>query len=188
MRFAFISLQLSLLVLGAAAGELRHEATDDFKVIAESLSMPDDLNGFHHIGDDGVMRVFNEAGKVVDYAPLTRDQLLDFITTHQSILTPAEQDHLTQLWSAADGSQVSMEQIWQPPKDLLPKMLVDQKEHGLKQKQQLVNTTPVVPPAGLQKRRPEYCKRFRCKYAADCRLVDCLNCYHYDGSDYGTCG
>ncbi|PGH36556.1 hypothetical protein GX50_00593 [[Emmonsia] crescens] len=172
MRFASLSLHLGLVGLCAAAGV---QVMNDVNALAES--MPTDPNGFQHIGDDGVMRSFNEAGQVMGYARVNRDGLLGFIADRKSILTPEEKAHLTELWSAVDSSQVNTEQIWQPSKELLPAVL----------KQQLVDKSPVKPSAGLQKRRPLYCKRFSCRYNTDCKTVGCLTCTHVGRLEVGSC-
>lgn len=120
------------------------------------------------------------------YARLTLDQLLDIIET--SPLSPGEKEYLAQQWSAADSPQVSMEQIWQPPKDLLPLRFAEPERFKLEmeqQQQQQSAKTPIV--SSMLKPLPEWCKRHMCYRHEECKFLGCFHCMFYPQSPYGDC-
>ncbi|KKZ64390.1 hypothetical protein EMCG_09629 [[Emmonsia] crescens] len=205
MQFSFLSLLLALgfglCVVGGGAGVLGHEPQSndnvnnnenqvDLRGLAENARLPNDPKGFNHIGDDGILRSFNEEGEVIGYTRLTHDQLLDIIET--SPWSPGKKEYLAQQWSAADSPQVSMEQIWQPPKGLLPLRFAEPERFRLKreqqQQQQQQQQSAKSPTVSLMlKPLPEWCKRHMCYRHEECKFLGCFHCMFYSQLPYGDC-
>ncbi|PGH33786.1 hypothetical protein GX50_03355 [[Emmonsia] crescens] len=128
-----------------------------------------DPDGFLHVGDDGVMRSLSAAGAVLDYALLTRDQLQGIISIPS--YTSEEKKHLSQLWSAVNTSQVSVEQLRSPPKELLPTLLM------------LAENQPLEPPPSsspISVRAPKGLSAAGCAIRLCSRSTQCMkhrNCY-----------
>ncbi|OJD10245.1 hypothetical protein AJ78_08669, partial [Emergomyces pasteurianus Ep9510] len=140
---------------------------------------------FEHIGNDGISRIFNEAGEVVGYTRLTRDQLLAEVAT--SPLTEQEKKHQIQLWNKIDSSQVSIQQIYHPSEDLLPPMMADSEGSSLEleiSKQQIANVLVPRTPRGWQDR----CKKIRCVSSSACWEEKCFACKKVGRNILGYCG
>ncbi|KLJ06115.1 hypothetical protein EMPG_10452 [Blastomyces silverae] len=95
----------------------------DVHELLETLNAPQ--NGFGHLGGDGVFRVFDKNGTVIDYLALDNGQINDMIDG--SGRKEKDKDHMRKVLDGVDGTEVSLQQIWEPPEHLLPPRLKDPK-------------------------------------------------------------
>ncbi|KAG5294060.1 F-box domain-containing protein [Histoplasma capsulatum G186AR] len=143
---------------------------------------------FHHIGNDGILRVFNEAGEVIDYAHPSIDELKTMIEI--SPLSPEERHSMLNVWSGMDNVQISMEQIWQPPRDLLPLKLADPEAFAREvknRKQQPARYQSSKPNPLLQREAPGRCQEVGCHKSELCWYSRCTYCLFVGASILGTC-
>ncbi|EEH35484.1 hypothetical protein PAAG_06531 [Paracoccidioides lutzii Pb01] len=140
-----------------------------------------DPNGFSHIGDDGVLRSFNGDGEVISYERLDKEQLSNLASWYPE---PEHRDHLHDVWKDANSSTVSMEQIWNPPKELLPVVL---KQPQLRRRAGVTKKREA--PNGLNHSDGENinCLILSCYSDGECIVWGCRNCRHYDEFFSGYC-
>ncbi|PKX91118.1 uncharacterized protein P174DRAFT_463260 [Aspergillus novofumigatus IBT 16806] len=111
-----------LVVLGlmatsslAAPKKAAQEGISAFEAMAKLKSGP---HVYVHIADDGVARAYDENESVIDYVPLTNDQLKQLLA---NLPEPwkKEADHLHTVFDDVDGRQVTDEkQLLDPPAEL----------------------------------------------------------------------
>lgn len=145
-----------------------------------------DPAGFQHIGNDGILRYFNGAGKVINYVRLTRDQMLADVAA--SPLPLQEKLRLAQLWDGTDASQVSAKQIWQPSKDVLPLRFAD--PEAFKQEVEKRNQKRAKTPASAGKvirDVPDYCSEHECLNTEECWHHNCFACKFFGRRPIGKC-
>ncbi|OAX77721.1 hypothetical protein ACJ72_07977, partial [Emergomyces africanus] len=150
----------------------------DLRELTENMHISTNPRGFDSIGDDGVLRYFDEAGQVLDYIRLNRDQLLAVLNTYP--FTENERKRLTKVWGATNSSQVSWDQIWQST-DLRTPHSADTESDGLKQdpdrdevqQQEELWVTSHFPPGAL---KPSWCNRIKCFDHNECELHECFHC------------
>jgi hypothetical protein len=103
----------------AAPGLAAQEGISAFDTIAKLKSVP---LGYVHIADDGVARAYDENESVIDYVPLTNDQLKQLLKNLPEAWRK-EADHLHAVFDGVDGRQVTDEkQLLDPPAELRSQM------------------------------------------------------------------
>ena len=96
----------------AAPGLAAQEGISAFEAMGKLKSVP---QGYVHIAHDGVARVYDENESVIDYIPLTNDQLKKLLV---NLPEPwkKEADHLHAVFDGVDGRRVTDEkQLLDPP-------------------------------------------------------------------------
>ncbi|KAF4260929.1 hypothetical protein CNMCM8057_002007 [Aspergillus fumigatus] len=99
----------------AAPGQAAREGISAFEAIG-NLKSGDHV--YVHIADDGVARAYDENESVIDYIPLTNDQLKQLL---RNLPEPwkKEEDHLHAVFNGVDGRDVMDEkQLLDPPAEL----------------------------------------------------------------------
>ncbi|KAG2016647.1 hypothetical protein GB937_006125 [Aspergillus fischeri] len=103
----------------AAPGLAAQEGISAFDAMAKLKSVP---LGYVHIADDGVARAYDENESVIDYVPLTNDQLKHLLKNLPEAWKK-EADHLHAVFDGVDGRQVTDEkQLLDPPAELRSQM------------------------------------------------------------------
>ncbi|KAH3159875.1 hypothetical protein KXW80_005757 [Aspergillus fumigatus] len=99
----------------AAPGQAAREGISAFEAIG-NLKSGDHV--YVHIADDGVARAYDENESVIDYIPLTNDQLKQLLRNLPE-LWKKEEDHLHAVFNGVDGRDVMDEkQLLDPPAEL----------------------------------------------------------------------
>ncbi|RHZ63550.1 hypothetical protein CDV55_104648 [Aspergillus turcosus] len=135
-----------------------------------------DLQGFVHVADDGIARSYRPDGTVLDYAPLTNEQLLQLIPMYDD---EAAQKHLKEVWKGVNGYDVvDMKQIFEPRADLLPLEF----SHPDVWAAELAELTPIDlnPATEALEGRQLYCRGKRCTTSGACRYMGCHRCGYFD--------
>ncbi|KAF5856683.1 hypothetical protein ETB97_007040 [Aspergillus alliaceus] len=98
-----------------APGLAAREGISAFDAMAKLKSVP---LGYVHIANDGVARAYDENESVIDYVPLTNDQLKQLLKNLPEAWKK-EADHLHAVFDNVDGRQVTDEkQLLDPPAEL----------------------------------------------------------------------
>ncbi|KKZ63793.1 hypothetical protein EMCG_01897 [[Emmonsia] crescens] len=143
---------------------------DPAEIISNLQSHPD---GFTHVGDDGIARSFDAKGKVIDFARLSNDQLTALAKRSSNA---EDRDYLLGGWDGVDGWSVGLDQIWNPPRHLLP--------HPPDSEAGSMDPTAMAArgigkskrkPSSLKTRGPE-CYGHTCLTNQECQNIGCLNC------------
>ncbi|OJD14523.1 hypothetical protein AJ78_05137 [Emergomyces pasteurianus Ep9510] len=158
----------------------------DSHTLAENMDtrMSSDPMGFQHVGMDGILRLFNQAGEVVGYSLLTRGQLLKELAN--SPLSVEEKEELTRQWSNIATSQVSSRQIYEPPHYLLPPRLVDPEAFRLQHEKRELQPPRTSVPRGLRE-KPNHCTELDCLKTSDCLPHNCPLCKFFGRHPVGRC-
>ncbi|KAG5294527.1 hypothetical protein I7I48_11069 [Histoplasma ohiense] len=148
------------LALSTSDALLSTQYETDISDIIHSLVTQE--TGYLHLGDDAILRSYNEFGEVLDFARFNRTQL-QFIT---GWFSEEHQDHLLELWKNVDNSLVDDRQIWYPPDHLKfhPSQLSMARNPSLR------GRSPVLPRIGI-------CERLWCDSHAFCLLRACSYCF-----------
>jgi hypothetical protein len=155
----------------AAPGLAAQEGISAFDAVAKLKSGP---HVYVHIADDGVARAYDENESVIDYVPLTNDQLKQLLA---NLPEPwkKEADHLHAVFDDVDGRQVTDEkQLLDPPAEL---------------------RNPMPRQAPQSKRAPDplqqsdyYCRGQPCTNDPACQFMGCAKCAHMDAILPGGAG
>ncbi|KAK5116692.1 hypothetical protein LTR62_007366 [Meristemomyces frigidus] len=96
------------------------EETKDVLDTIRGLKKDPSGRGISHIGDDGVIRTYDQHGTVLDYAQLDASQLDAYISNLPPLLQPHEA-HLREVYTNVSGHDVqAFAQIMTPPDHLRP--------------------------------------------------------------------
>ncbi|RHZ57394.1 uncharacterized protein CDV56_104436 [Aspergillus thermomutatus] len=138
-----------------------------------------DLQGFIHVADDGVARSYRADGTVIDYVPLTNEQLLQFIPMYTD--DEATQKNFKEVWKGVNGHDVvDRKQIFEPGADLLPFEF----SHPDLWAADLAKFTPIESnPAteALEGSQP-YRRGKQCTTSGACRYMGCHRCAYADAA------
>ncbi|KAB8204089.1 hypothetical protein BDV34DRAFT_226830 [Aspergillus parasiticus] len=74
---------------------------------------------FLHLGDDGVLRHFNESGAVLNYTTLSPQQISRTLYT-SSLNTAEEEEYLSRVFRNVDGRNVKGSALLNPPAYIYP--------------------------------------------------------------------
>ncbi|PKX90129.1 uncharacterized protein P174DRAFT_289479 [Aspergillus novofumigatus IBT 16806] len=85
-----------------------------------------DPTDFIHLGDDGVLRHFNESGAILNYAPLSPQQISQALSDTSSRDTAEDKGHFFQVFNGVDGRTVRAPALLYPPEELFPTKLPQQ--------------------------------------------------------------
>ncbi|KKZ64867.1 hypothetical protein EMCG_09244 [[Emmonsia] crescens] len=132
-------------------------------------------DGILHIGDDGVMRSFDEVGNVIDYARLNSTHLMTIAGWYSN----GTQDHLQNVWANVDSFLVDEAQIWSPPEHLLPAQLSTELPAAR------VSVPEVNPLTSRQV--IVHCPFISCTGHTRCRQYGCTECVIVDKVYSSTC-
>ncbi|KAF4231099.1 hypothetical protein CNMCM8980_005616 [Aspergillus fumigatiaffinis] len=155
----------------AAPGLAAQEGISAFDAMAKLKSVP---GGYVHIADDGVARAYDENESVIDYIPLTNDQLKKLLANLPGPLKK-EADHLHAVFDDVDGRQVTDEkQLLDPPAELRNPM-----------NRQAPQSKPEANP--LQQ-ADWYCVGQPCNGPEACQFMGCRGCLEMDAVLPGAAG
>ncbi|RHZ50385.1 uncharacterized protein CDV56_105676 [Aspergillus thermomutatus] len=122
--------------------------------------------GYVHIADDGVARAYDENESVIDYVPLTNDQLKQLLA---NLPEPwkKEADHLHAVFDDVDGRQVTDEkQLLDPPAEL---------------RNPMPRQAPQSKRAADPLQQSDYfCRGQLCNDDPACQFMGCRGCYRVD--------
>ncbi|KAF4268933.1 hypothetical protein KXW98_006252 [Aspergillus fumigatus] len=155
----------------AAPGQAAREGISAFEAIG-NLKSGDHV--YVHIADDGVARAYDENESVIDYIPLTNDQLKQLL---RNLPEPwkKEEDHLHAVFNGVDGRDVMDEkQLLDPPAELRNPM----PREPLQSKRD---------PSPLQQ-ADWYCRGQPCTRDPACRFMGCSHCARLDAIVPGGTG
>ncbi|KAF4154711.1 hypothetical protein CNMCM6936_006916 [Aspergillus lentulus] len=147
----------------AAPRVAAQEGISAFEAMGKLKSVP---HGYVHLANDGVARAYDENESVIDYVPLTNDQLKQLLA---NLPEPwkKEADHLHAIFDDVDGRQVTDEkQLLDPPAEL---------------------RNPMPRQAPQSKRTAEplqqsdyFCKGRPCRSDEACKFQGCAYCARLD--------
>ncbi|CBF90399.1 hypothetical protein AN0005.2 [Aspergillus nidulans FGSC A4] len=105
MRSIFLAV-LGLMATSSLAAPrvAAQEGISAFDAMAKLKSVP---LGYVHIADDGVARAYDENESVIDYVPLTNDQLKHLLQNLPEAWKK-EEDHLHAVFDAVDGREANL--------------------------------------------------------------------------------
>ena len=104
----------------------QEESSRIFRSVRPSPS----LNGFHHLGDDGVLRSYSSQGVVRDYKCLSPDEIAAVIATTSASIPQEEAEKIAKIMEGVDGRAVSdINQILNPPPEIRPPVAPAREEH-----------------------------------------------------------
>ncbi|EAU35996.1 conserved hypothetical protein [Aspergillus terreus NIH2624] len=105
MRSIFLAV-LGLMATSSLAAPrvAAQEGISAFDAMAKLKSAP---LGYVHIADDGVARAYDENESVIDYVPLTNDQLKHLLQNLPEAWKK-EEDHLHAVFDAVDGREAKL--------------------------------------------------------------------------------
>ncbi|OJD12184.1 hypothetical protein AJ78_07175 [Emergomyces pasteurianus Ep9510] len=135
-------------------------------------SLVTDSDGFIHIGDDKIARSFDSFGTVLDYARLTDLQLAEIANRYSDSI----RRHLFEVWSGVNY-EVTDDQIWNPPLDVLPPPLSNQPASAAMCE---LNVKEVL-------KANSHCEFVRCSGHKTCRRAGCAYCVLNDRESSGNC-
>ena len=136
---------------------------------------------FFHLGDDGVLRHFNESGAVLNYAPLSPQQISQALSDTSSSLDTAEKkEHLSQVIDNVDGRHVKGSALLNPPADIYPSSFLSNRKPS--------SGTSGFPRSDLGLNPRQQCVHRRCFPGENCRRYPgCSRCFVPDRSREGSC-
>ncbi|KAL2367452.1 hypothetical protein, variant [Blastomyces gilchristii SLH14081] len=138
--------------------------------------------GFGHLGDDGVYRMYNRNGTVIDYLLLSSDEIEELI--ENSPLKEQDKNHMRNLLGGVNSTNVDLQQIWFPAFNLRPHKL--KYPDSLQRRGQRPPTSPV--PGGLKEPPPRSrCTDITCFDSDPCWEVRCMLCSFWDDLPMGNC-
>lgn len=134
---------------------------------------------FFHLGDDGVLRHFNESGTVLNYAQLSPPQISQALADTSSINTAEEKDHISSVFENLDVHDVQGSALLNPLAYIYPT--------GFLSNCNLSEWSEVLlPDLGLSAR--QHCVSRRCYPSNNCgRYSGCTRCFVRDSVHEGTC-
>jgi hypothetical protein len=89
---------------------------------------------FIHLGDDGVLRHFNESDAVLNYAPLSPQQISQALSDTSSRDTKEDKEHLSQVFKSVDGRTVRGPAVLNPPEEIYPTNFLNNQSHQIRPK------------------------------------------------------
>ncbi|KAE8312841.1 hypothetical protein BDV41DRAFT_577269 [Aspergillus transmontanensis] len=135
---------------------------------------------FIHLGDDGVLRHFNESGTVLNYAPLSPQQITQMLSDTSSLDTEAEKEHLSQVFRGVDGRTVKGPALLNPPAEIYPTNFLNNTGKA--------SEVSEVPQSDHALDPRQHCPSRRCVPKEDCsRYPGCTHCNIQDNLREGTC-
>lgn len=134
---------------------------------------------FFHLGDDGVLRHFNESGAVLEYAPLSPQQISQALSDTSSLNTAEEKEHLSLVFENVDGRDVKGLALLNPPAYIYPAGFLANRKPA---------ETSEVPRSDLSLNPRQHCPSRRCFPGENCGKYP--GCTHYvvkDKLKQGSC-
>lgn len=112
--------RLTRTQLREATSQQRHTVEEAGRIFSSVKSSPSG-QGFHHLGDDGVLRSYDSKGEVFDYNRLSPDEI-EILVASSTVLLPADSARMVaEVMDGVDGRDVTdLEQILHPPPQLRP--------------------------------------------------------------------
>ncbi|GFF37923.1 lactobacillus up-regulated protein [Aspergillus lentulus] len=92
------------------------------------------LTDFIHLGDDRVLRHFNESGAVLNYAPLSPQQISQALSDTSSRDALEDKERFSEVFSGVDGRTVRTPALLNPPEEIYPTNLLNAKSHQIRSK------------------------------------------------------
>lgn len=88
--------------------------------IFRSLKQSPSLQGFTHLGNDGVVRSFSSKGEVVDYRPLSPEEIDWVLLSFSRNIGPEDHQKASSILRGKDGRKVTdMKQILHPGREVV---------------------------------------------------------------------
>lgn len=138
-----------------------------------------DPEGFVHIADDGVARSYTANNTVIDYAPLSNEQLKQMISGLPASVKE-NQEHLHQVFDGVDGYDMTdKKQIFEPPVWLQPASF------GQTNQPQSRSEAQEAAAALLDKR--QVCLGKSCTSTTVCQSFGCSSCSTFDKANFRIC-
>ena len=134
---------------------------------------------FFHLGDDGVLRHFNESGAVLNYAPLSPQQISQALSDTSSLNTAEEKEHLFSVFENVDGRNVKGPALLNPPAYIYPTSFLGNRKPS---------ETSEVPRSNLGLNPRQHCVSRRCFPGESCtKYPGCTRCFVKDKLKEGAC-
>ncbi|KAE8352572.1 hypothetical protein BDV28DRAFT_148924 [Aspergillus coremiiformis] len=134
---------------------------------------------FFHLGNDGVLRHFSESGRVLNYAPLSPQQISQALSDTSSFSTAEEKEHLSQVFENVDGRNVKGLALLNPPAYIYPTSFLANRRPS---------ETSEVPQSDLGLNPKLGCVARRCYPRDSCtRYPYCTRCVVRDWRKEGEC-
>ncbi|EER36683.1 hypothetical protein I7I53_11651 [Histoplasma capsulatum var. duboisii H88] len=131
-----------------------------------------DTNGFLHLGDDGILRSYDEHNNVLDYRKFNKTHL----TTVTNWYSNEGQIHLSTIWKDTDEIEIQKDQIWFPSKKLQPFSFSQQSVFSSQ------------PHLALKARDTNIvCSLITCRTTSLCQGFGCSDCFVVDHHETGIC-
>lgn len=111
------------------------------------------------------MRSFDDKGTVLDYLPLSNDELINQFAAKEP--DAVEKEHLSTLWTGVDGHNVPKEKCENPEADDKP---------SESQLAVMAVSKPQAMDTGLEERQLGFCGSQRCTTSWGCLLLNCGPC------------
>lgn len=137
------------------------------------------LTDFIHLGDDRVLRHFNESGAVLNYAPLSPQQISQALSDTSSRDTLENKEHFSEVFSGVDGRTVRAPALLNPPEEIYPTNFLNN---------QKPSDTFEVPRFDLGLGPRQHCASRACTPKDNCRkYAGCTRCFVIDNAHEGEC-
>lgn len=107
-------------------------------------------------GEDGILRSFDGEGRVIDFVRLDSGHLMTLAG-----LFGGQKKELINIWQNVNSSEVTEDQIWSPPSNMLPAKSSDPEQTPVHQN---------------DLRAERDCPEYHCPNTAYCRRVGCMLC------------
>lgn len=134
---------------------------------------------FFHLGDDGVLRHFNKSGAVLNYAPLSPQQISQSLSDTSSLDTAEKKQHFSQVFENVDGRHVKGPALLNPPAHIYPTSFLNNRRPS---------EASEVPRADLSLNPRQECAHHRCFRGESCtKYPGCTRCFIKDMAKEGEC-
>lgn len=134
---------------------------------------------FFHLGDDGVLRHFNESGAVLNYAPLSPQQISQSLSDTSSLDAAEKKEHLSQVFKNVDGRNIKGSALLNPPANIYPTSFLSNRKPS---------EVSEVPRSDLSLNPRQHCAHHRCFPGESCmKYPGCSQCFIKDMSKEGNC-
>ena len=135
-------------------------------------SLKHDPQGYSHIADDGVVRSYNADHQVIDYAPLSNAQILEYMNQLPKSYD-SELEHLHLVFDNVNGHEVTdSDQLTDPPAWL--------RRPALSQASDTTSDTTSPQRAASLEGRDNFCSGRPCSSDAACQFLGCGGCTFLD--------
>ncbi|OJD23851.1 hypothetical protein ACJ73_04791 [Blastomyces percursus] len=161
-----------------------HHANDTGDVHDKLRSLNKRPSDLGHLGLDGVYRIFDVNGTVVDYLILSKNQTMDLV--NRSSRKEKDKERMREALKGADPPTVTLDQVLHPPRNLLPPKLKDPKPSGRRGQRPPTRRSTSPVPGGL-KDPPYDCELIECDGPEICWEEKCMLCSFWGELPLGNC-